>query len=41
MPSYQTAGAAGFDLAASADVTVAPGAIVAVPWNVRPSPCLP
>jgi len=34
MPSYQTAGAAGFDLAASADVTVAPGAIVLVPTGL-------
>ncbi len=34
MPSYQTAGAAGFDLAASADLTVAPGAIVLVPTGL-------
>lgn len=34
MPSYQTAGAAGFDLAASADVTVAPGAIVLIPTGL-------
>ena len=34
MPSYQTAGAAGFDLAASADLTVLPGAIVLVPTGL-------
>jgi dUTP pyrophosphatase len=34
MPSYQTVGAAGFDLAASADLTVAPGAIVLVPTGL-------
>ena len=34
MPSYQTAGAAGFDLATSADLTVAPGAIVLVPTGL-------
>jgi dUTP pyrophosphatase len=34
MPSYQTAGAAGFDLAASADVTIAPGAIVLIPTGL-------
>lgn len=34
MPSYQTAGAAGFDLAASVDMTVAPGAIVLVPTGL-------
>jgi len=34
MPSYQTAGAAGFDLAASADLTVDPGAIVLVPTGL-------
>jgi dUTP pyrophosphatase len=34
MPSYQTAGAAGFDLAASVAVTVAPGAIVLVPTGL-------
>lgn len=34
MPSYQTAGAAGFDLASSADLTVAPGAIVLVPTGL-------
>jgi len=31
MPVYQTAGSAGFDLAASVEVTVAPGAIALVP----------
>ena len=31
LPAYQTAGSAGFDLAASAEVTVAPGAIALVP----------
>jgi dUTP pyrophosphatase len=34
MPVYQTAGAAGFDLAASAEVTVAPGAIVLIPTGL-------
>jgi dUTP pyrophosphatase len=34
MPSYQTAGAAGFDLAASADTEVLPGAIVLVPTGL-------
>lgn len=34
MPSYQTAGAAGFDLAASADVTIAPDAIVLIPTGL-------
>ncbi len=34
LPSYQTAGAAGFDLAASADVTVEPGAIVLIPTGL-------
>ncbi|NQW05063.1 MAG: dUTP diphosphatase [Acidobacteria bacterium] len=34
MPSYQTVGAAGFDLAASADIAVAPGAIVLVPTGL-------
>jgi dUTP pyrophosphatase len=34
LPSYQTAGAAGFDLAASADVTVAPGAIALIPTGL-------
>src|SRR5262249_44108122 len=34
LPSYQTAGAAGFDLAASADVTIDPGAIALVPTGL-------
>ncbi len=34
LPSYQTAGAAGFDLAASADVTVEPGQIVLIPTGL-------
>lgn len=34
MPSYQTAGAAGFDLAASADLTIAPGQIALVPTGL-------
>lgn len=34
LPKYQTAGAAGFDLAASAEVTVAPGAVVLVPTGL-------
>ena len=34
LPSYQTAGAAGFDLAAGADVVVAPGAIVLIPTGL-------
>lgn len=34
LPSYQTVGAAGFDLAASRDVTVAPGAIVLIPTGL-------
>lgn len=34
LPSYQTAGAAGFDLASSAEVTIAPGAIVLVPTGL-------
>ena len=34
LPEYQTAGAAGFDLAASDDVTVAPGAIALVPTGL-------
>jgi dUTP pyrophosphatase len=34
LPSYQTAGAAGFDLAASADVTIDPGQIVLVPTGL-------
>jgi dUTP pyrophosphatase len=34
LPSCQTAGAAGFDLSASADVTVAPGRIALVPTGL-------
>ena len=34
LPSYQTAGAAGFDLAASADMTVQPGEVVLVPTGL-------
>jgi dUTP pyrophosphatase len=34
LPAYQTAGAAGFDLAASVEVTVAPGAIALVPTGL-------
>lgn len=34
LPSYQTGGAAGFDLAASADVVVQPGAVVLVPTGL-------
>jgi dUTP pyrophosphatase len=34
VPSYQTAGAAGFDLASNAEVTVAPGAIVLIPTGL-------
>lgn len=34
LPSYQTAGAAGFDLAASADITIQPGQIVVVPTGL-------
>lgn len=34
VPSYQTAGAAGFDLAANAEVTVEPGAIVLIPTGL-------
>lgn len=34
LPSYQTAGAAGFDLAANADMTIAPGAIVLIPTGL-------
>jgi len=33
-PSYQTAGAAGFDLAASADLTIQPGQIALVPTGL-------
>jgi dUTP pyrophosphatase len=34
LPQYQTPGAAGFDLAASADVTIEPGAIALVPTGL-------
>src|SRR6188474_1774894 len=34
MPAYQTPGAAGFDLAASADITIAPGTIALVPTGL-------
>jgi dUTP diphosphatase len=34
LPQYQTPGSAGFDLAASADVTIAPGAIALVPTGL-------
>jgi dUTP pyrophosphatase len=34
LPSYQTAGAAGFDLAASADMTVQPGEVALVPTGL-------
>jgi len=34
LPEYQTAGAAGFDLAASEDVRVEPGAVVLVPTGL-------
>lgn len=34
VPEYQTPGSAGFDLAASADVTIAPHAIVLVPTGL-------
>ena len=34
LPSYQTPGAAGFDLAANADVTIAPGTIALVPTGL-------
>ena len=34
LPVYQTAGAAGFDLAASQDVTVAPGEVKLVPTGL-------
>jgi len=34
LPSYQTAGAAGFDLAASSDLTIAPGQIALVPTGL-------
>ena len=34
LPEYQTSGAAGFDLAASADVTIAPGEVSLVPTGL-------
>ena len=34
LPSYQTAGAAGFDLAASAEVVIPPGRIALVPTGL-------
>src|SRR4029450_3062123 len=34
LPKYETGGAAGFDLAASADVTIAPGTIALVPTGL-------
>lgn len=34
MPSYQTAGSAGFDLASSADLTIGPGEIKLVPTGL-------
>jgi dUTP pyrophosphatase len=34
LPAYQTDGAAGFDLAASVDMTVQPGAVVLVPTGL-------
>jgi dUTP pyrophosphatase len=34
LPSYQTSGAVGFDLAAAADTTIAPGAVVLVPTGL-------
>ena len=34
LPSYQTAGAAGFDLAASVDMTVQPGEVALVPTGL-------
>src|SRR6185295_14520706 len=34
LPKYQTPGAAGFDLAASADVTIPPGTIALVPTGL-------
>ena len=34
LPKYETAGAAGFDLAASVDMTVAPGQVVLVPTGL-------
>ena len=34
LPAYQTSGAAGFDLASNADVTIAPGTIALVPTGL-------
>jgi len=34
LPSYQTDGAAGFDLAASADLTIGPGEVALVPTGL-------
>ena len=34
LPQYQSAGAAGFDLAASEDLVVAPGAVVLIPTGL-------
>jgi dUTP pyrophosphatase len=34
LPSYQTAGSAGFDLASSVDMTIAPGEIALVPTGL-------
>jgi dUTP pyrophosphatase len=34
LPQYQTAGAAGFDLAAAADVAIEPGAIALIPTGL-------
>jgi dUTP pyrophosphatase len=34
LPSYQTAGSAGFDLASSADMTIGPGEIALVPTGL-------
>jgi dUTP diphosphatase len=34
LPSYQTSGAAGFDLASSVDMTVAPGEVALVPTGL-------
>ena len=34
LPAYQTDGAAGFDLAASVDMTIAPGQVTLVPTGL-------
>src|SRR5256885_12863174 len=34
LPKYETAGAAGFDLAASEDVVIAPGGVVLIPTGL-------